>query len=375
MKFLRVSKIIVQILACVSIQFSLCAQSLEDLNKHDLSWITSDNDFDQISMTKVQIALEIEGIIKMATQSLSPVHSIDIPINSKKILYKGHLHPNETGLFDSNPVSSANSSSINKKLHIYVYDDFIISTENNSSVDQWNVYYSIRAVEILKARYKLAYNKLFESTRNHWSDRPDLKPFSNSNKAFWIAFNESPAYIAVSYTSFLGEGYFPNVDNTQIGNFKNIPIINIHSKNILGEEESKGSRPIYNLDSAQDNYNMYMREGLIETLIHEMIHRYVDYLYPHDQRMSKIRESRDLPDFNYAEECAVLNTSLSYFLRMGGLADSIYNYYFTNVFDYNIGQLDAKQKLDQYSRIFTDTVSSATEKPHRKLFKLLILNE
>ena len=102
-------------------------------------------------------------------------------------------------------ITMANSSSINKKLYIYKYDNFYVSVEQDDATNQQHVYFTLRALEILKNRYRKAFVSLFLDTQAFPTNQPKFENFSNSNKAFWIAFNNTPLYIAKSYTSFLND--------------------------------------------------------------------------------------------------------------------------------------------------------------------------
>ena len=355
------------------ISFSINAQTFNasniNLSQQHVPWIQSANDFNQENLTSAQIDLEISHIIKTAALNQVLTKDIETPINTKKLIYLGYKHPNNLNIFKQNPISSNNSSNINKTLHIYKYDQFYFSTETNSATDQTHIFYSIRAIEILKNRYTEAFQMLFTNTTFYQTDRPKFETFANANKAFWIAFNTHPIYIAESLTTFLQEGYFPNTDGVLVARYANIPVISIHSENILGTNNTKGSKPIYNKPTAQENYKLYMREALVETILHEMLHQYIDYAYPYNETISKIKHSRNLYAFNLAEECATMNTSLSYLMRKGGFSNTLFDYYYPTVFNYNITTLKNKNLLDSYRAIFNNS-SAFSNKNLRDIFNL-----
>lgn len=302
------------------------------------------------------------------------------------------MHPNDTKLFHQNPVSATNSTSINKKLHIYQYGKFFISTENDNAIDQRNIYYTLRAINILRYRFPKAYEKLYVETGSFATDRPKFAEWSNSNIAFWIAYNDTPTFIAKSYTSFVNWQGFPDVSpltpgsrRRTINRYKNIVVTDIHAQNIMGNSPTIGSRPVYRTfwdedgnRSAEFFYTFYMKDGLIETLVHEMLHRYIDYSYTFDEKTNKIRANRvdnngnEIKDFTLAEEIAVVNTSLSYFLREGGLHEEVSFYYFREVFNPNIRTLTDKNLLIPFGKVFSDTV--ITSNNHRDVFRLSILD-
>lgn len=343
-----------------------------ELQKHDLTWLKSGNDFDQKKFTEAQAETEIAYLIEKSRAVNTPIKDIEVSFNEAKLDYLGYIHPNDTNLFAGNPVKSNNSNSINKNLHVYRYGSFFVSSETDTEADQQNVYYTVRAINILRYRYPKAYAKLFVETGSHPTDAPRGLGLSNSYKAHWIAFNKTPDDIAASYASFVQEGAFPKSGGPTINRYRNVSVTNIHSGNIMGDAATQGSKVIYqNLDAAE-NYRPYMRDGLVETLVHEMLHRYIDHSYVVDERIKTIRLNRQGESFNLAEECAVMNTSLSYFMREGGLSDVVPAYYLSRIFNSNIKILESKNLLNSYAEVFSG--SAAPSNNYREAFRLSVLD-
>lgn len=342
------------------------------LQKHDLAWLTTSADFDQSGMGKEQIDAELMKMVRNARERNTPNLELDLPINAKMLVYHGYKHPNETGLFAANPISRANNNTpeLDTTVHIYQYGDFYISTEADGAVDQANVYYAIRAVNLLRMRYPEAFQTLFSATMQYTTEAPKFQAWVNSNKAFWIAFNENPGYIASNNTIFLGDGYFA-APNNAVGKYRNVALVNIDARNILGDQAGIGSRPVYNKPNPWDNYYCYMKEGLIESLNHEMGHNYIDLAYTYDDRFQKIRSARGRLNFSLAEEAAVLNTSIPYFMESGGFSQHLSDYYYRVTFDPNIATLRAANQLTEYGNVFTDMPVS--DQVVKQVFKLPVL--
>ena len=150
-------------------------------------------------------------------------------------------------------------------------------------------------------------------------------------------------------------------------------MIDIHAQNILGNIDTKGSKVIYQKNTAYANYLLYMREGLIETLIHEMLHVYMDYAYTSNPTIATIRRARSLSNFKYAEECAVMNTSLSYFINQGGLSDELFQYYYMNVFNSNINALRNNKQYNNYGSLVSGKTKINNLSP-REVFRLDVLD-
>lgn len=349
---------------CLSSNYKKVSQTA--LLKHDLNWIEAQKIFNQEEHSLKEIDQKITEILSDFKQNNTKIKDIAVPFNSKKLKFIGYLHPNSLGLFNTLQISNQNSSSINKKLYVYNYGNFYISYEDDSEINQLNIYYTIRALLILQSHFPTAYKRLFVNTKNHLSKKPKLANWSNANKCFWIAYNATPDYIAKSQTSFLSDGFF-YTKNRKIGNYQNIPIIDIHHENIKGIHKKSGSYPIYRKTKDTDNYEIYMKEGLLETLTHEMLHRYIDYAYTHSIRYNKIRSFRNVNANLLAEECVVMNTSLSYFKKSRLLSDEIFTYY-APIFEANINQLKDKPIYKEYLLLF----SSKNNNP-REIFKLNLL--
>lgn len=342
--------------------------SREELNKHNLSWIKPTNNFDQTNLTVEKIDERISALIKSDISNNMLNYKLQVPINSQKLKFLQYKTPKETGYFDTFITYAwpNDLAHLNKQLYFYKYDDFIISTEEDNAVDQMNVYYAIRSIIILKERYPELFKKLFTDTKKYLSEDPPFRPFSNSNKAFWIAFNSNPEYIASNNTVFMGAGYFPH-SFEGIGMFSNVAVVNIHAKNILGQSDN-GSKPVYNKENPWENYDLYMGDGLPVSIAHEMIHNYIDYAYTVVDKIFRIKTYRGNPNFSFAEENAVLNTTYKYFKTKGGMLESQSDYYYRAVFDPFIAILSRKGQIKAYGKAFSDL--NATSDNYSTVFQI-----
>lgn len=360
MKKIAVILLIISNIGCVPVDDDILTKMMS---------IKSENDFIQTSLTTEKIDFKIYESISKQVSKGKLNEAIEIPFNYNKLNYLGFMHPNETGMFNAKPISAYNNTSeLDKKLHIFNYGDFYISIEATDQPNLLNVYYTLRAINILKIRYKELYNELFKESKKFATNKPLHANWVNSNKAFWIAFNNNPAYIASNNTVFLGEGSFVN---STIGKYRNVSLVNIDSENILGKYPTIGSRPIYHQKKDADNHLKYLRDGLIESISHEMLHNYIELAYPYNASINKIKMNRGNSNFRYAEENAILNTSLNYFIKKGGLNQKLIKYYYRNTFDYNIETLRRTNQLTQYGKVFEENIQN---KNWKEIFRLKILN-
>ncbi len=326
------------------IQISFAQKTLPEmteLNNHELSWINPDL-INQEEFTEVEIENQIKRLVEEQTNDNLLVVEMEIPFNEKKLNYLGFIHPNNLDVFTKNQITAFTACELNRKLHIYKYGDFFISTEEDKEVNQENVYYALRAISILKYRYTEAYQRLFVDTRSPAKPKPTsgLK-YLNINRAVWIGFNYNPVSIAANRMYLILDGYADS--NNSIDLYRNTSNVYIHSENILGNSNI-GSKPIYGETSSHLNRIKYLKEGLLESIVHEMLHNYIEYSHSALPAYNAIYKMRGMKSFNFLEENIVLNTSLSYFYKKSGFTDDVKDFYYSTIFHPNINSLQ-KQNL------------------------------
>lgn len=330
------------------VKFSIAQDSSKiqlELKKHNLSWINPDSiNQDEFSVTEIDDKIKV--IIEKQISNKTLLVDMVVPFNEKKLMYLGFKHPNELNIFSKNQITTSNACELNSKVHIYKYDNFYISTEEDEKFSQENIYYTLRAINILKYRYNEAYSRLLLNTFSTIKTKPSTGfSYLNSNKAIWVGFNYNPTAIAANRTYLILDGYTDS--NKTIDLYQNISVVNIHSNNILGKS-SIGSKPIYKKSDSNINRENYLKEGLLESIIHEMLHNYIDYSHSALPEYNAIYKMRGMNSFNNFEENIVLNTSLSYFYKKGGFSNYIKDFYYTNTFDININSLKNQNLLESY---------------------------
>jgi hypothetical protein len=161
-------------------------------------------------------------------------------------------------------------------------------------------------------------------------DGPTLDGFGWKNRlrSFVISFDTSPLYIAAGLTVL---DAVPTLDmQTDLDTYSNAAAVSIDRETILGASDTVGSRPIYDRPSDDENFLRYMREGVVETLVHEFLHLRVDRLNSVDADMLALYNRRGDPNACASfelEETLVAATSLLYFREAGGLSDTYLDYY------------------------------------------------
>ncbi|MBC8032296.1 MAG: hypothetical protein H7Z16_19590 [Pyrinomonadaceae bacterium] len=341
------------------------------LGRRDLAWIKTGNDFNQSGFTTAEaIDKEIEKRVSSYDRETAIV-TFDVPFNSRRLIKP--INKRTYNDFD-NTIAAVNANLSNLDAYFWKYGDIDIAVSGDTYQDQLNVYAVIRALEILRYRYPKAYQKLFVETRKYTSQAPTPGMFVNRFKTVLITFHTSTtAEIAEG-----GQALGANEDlSGPHGKYSNLAIVSIHATKILGAATT-GSNILYR-KTPNENYTRYLREGLVETLVHEMLHRYIDTRTNVDALETSIFKARPLaggtalPLNNKWEEAFIINTSLSYFIREGGLQPSV-PYHYRSIIDGNIAELEGlrlKGVVTDMSRLTNFTVSTPN---HLDIMRLTVLD-
>lgn len=329
------------------VTFSLPSDPGEQaLQAHDLAWIRTGMDFDQDGMTAEQIDEEISRRIRTYDRETS-IATFEVPINSRRL--SAPVRQRYATFLAADSVSSNLTNAgqpLDREAYFWKYGSYAIAAPGDTYRDQLNVYAVARALEILRVRYPIAYDRLFLSVREFPADSPTIGVYKNRYRLVLFSFDESPLEIAAGATAFAN--LTTKTPGSDIQYSANTAIVSIDNTTIQGFTPDTGSQPIYRRE-AEENYVRYLREGLAETLVHEMLHRYVDYRYTYDPVYNEIRKSRDHGDQTLAfgiEEAIVTSTSFDYFLRQGGLQADL-AFFYRGKLEVNVTQ--SGSELERYA--------------------------
>ncbi len=281
----------------------------------------------------------------------APLAVADVPLT-----YLGHMHINESGAFTTaDIVTPSNFAWLDGLRHTWRYDDHVyILTETDTAVDQLEVFYTVRALEVLRTTYPTSYQRLVTDAMQV-PPGPVLDGFGWKNRlrSVIVSFDASPLYIAAGLTVLDQAPVHDPQSDLDI--YSNVAAISIDRETIRGSSRTLGSRPIYDKASDDENFLRYMREGLAETLVHELLHPRVDRLNSTDADMNELygrRVQQGACAKFELEEALVASSSLLLFRREGGLSDTYLDYYDV-VLDANLGILkkckDYQKWVEQFS--------------------------
>jgi hypothetical protein len=284
----------------------------EELAKHDLQWVSCE------LLTCGADDLPQPGVL------CDEFSLAGVPLE-----YLGHIHPNDSGAFTTGDViGPTNIAWLDAPRHTYRYGDAVyVMTEQDGAADQLEVFFTVRALEILRTDHPAAYQKLVVDVAEFPAEQPlDGLTWKNRVRSVVISFDTSPLYIAAGITVLDAA---PTKDKN-LDQYSNVAAISIDRETIRGASDEVGSRPIYQKPGDDENFLRYMREGIAETLVHELLHRHVDRLNSVDAAMNDLYFRRGdmaaCARFEL-EEALVAAASLLHFRKAGGIGETYLDYY------------------------------------------------
>lgn len=297
------------------------------------------------------LLLILTGLVTNTMAQTPMVKDIDRPIDISKISKLGYYdidHIPGTRLLGGTTQAPLNVAAVIPnvagKFYNFLYDgkvliqtgaDADLATLNRNPVQNNELYYTVRAFEILKQYYPDAYQKLVINSGIADASRITGNNFSNWINSFSkivISFNNVSNSIAISGTVLADSGTAVTVNAKRYNVYNNLPVISINPDLIAGVNQQQGSRPIYQKPTAAENYSLYLKEGLLHTIVHELIHRVID-VYNNDmssaynyinQGSGRLNVTDPLYDY---EEVLVSRTINDYFRRKGGFSEQLLSYY------------------------------------------------
>lgn len=313
------------LLTCAALNLTR-AQDFETFKQHftsatgitSVSDIETKNDFLQKSLTSDEVDRRIAVLMNNVT-----IGNYDIPINLSKLKYHNRKNPKDEIAFNLDYYAQV-MTMINKEVEIYSYDGVWILVADQSPKNLMNVFFSARALQILKTKYPEAYTTLIKPDQVELGYKKlepnETKPTLNRLVPV-ISFDKSPSKIAGSLWNQL----FAQVATREYNGFKWFE----NTLNAVTSINYETDRPkeIYGQTDPVKNYWLYLKEGLVESIGHEFTHHYITNFKFFDKKAGHVFDRRyDTTDKKYSfdvEEALVINTTQTYFLKKGGLSKEL----------------------------------------------------
>ena len=320
--------------------------------------VRTKNDFDQSSLSGGEIEKRIARIIRGYASRNAYNYEIEVPLNRKKLRYLGYKNPGVLGFFTRRDMNR-HLQKLNRRLHIYRYGKTYIFTPGQKSQDHLNVFHSVRALNIHRYRYPKIFKRYFTglNTLPGTINRTHIKrPWINRTANTIIAFSSQRGIASSMYDIGYTRGR-----HFGLKIYHNNHIIYYNRRGICG----KLSRYLYRKPDWRMNYAMYLREGIIESMLHERLHGYISARYSISPFLYYIRKhSRNYYAF---EEPIINNTSISLLENRGGFSRRYISYYrwmFRNQIRRLGGNLSMYRRKLRHYRDISGSI------PDRKLFLL-----
>ena len=333
------------------------------------------------SLTVLSQSLELQQTRAVYKHLNAPISSYVFDIDTSKIKALGYKSLDSLNLYGNTKPTTIGRviPNVKGKFYNFEYDGiFILQTPSNADLETLNtnpqqnleLYYTIRALEILKRRYGTLYAKLIQDVlypSMELANTTHLNNWVNVFSKIVISFNTVSNDVAISGTYLDTAPTSITIGNRDGFLYENIAVVSIHPDLIKGTDPFKGAYPIYKLGTPEANYMQFLKEGLLHAVAHELIHRYIDinntkkgsiynYIAFGNGRANPYRSNYDKNLYNLEE--AMLNQTLDvYFRTHGGLSAALLEYYYKVQTDNlnAIPNLEAyKATLLQYSGLNPD---------------------
>jgi hypothetical protein len=189
--------------------------------------------------------------------------------------------------------------------HFFEYDRFVVTVRSDSGQHLDMVLRTAVALDRIKLSESRAYpyitSMMMYPTAPSMADTLWKRRFAR----IIISFDKTPDDIAAAVTV---EGRYDLSGSTRF--YDDYALISIDEVTVRGETPQQGSRLIYGLPQAAENYRAYMADGLIYSVVHESSHRYVDHLRGTSRIANSIYGARFTNGKN-AEEVVANETAIS----------------------------------------------------------------
>jgi len=228
------------------------------LAKHDLSWIP-------------RAAPPKRG------RKLEPFLESEQPIARDQLSYHGYRLPQCL-----EPYSKVHSlpSQLRHPHHVYRYREFTILTDSDGRREQLCVYATARALELLRARWPREFEVLFRGPQTAAAQLAELRRRDAKKAVNFLNLDRAHTFVwqgrgggAIAASSY-DLGTKARIELEDGGRKRSLDLFRNVSTTYLNFTAIQGFRTekLYRRSPLSENFLRYLRDGLIETLVHEALH-------------------------------------------------------------------------------------------------------
>ncbi len=294
------------------------------LARHDLAWIITATDFAQHGLSEHACEDRLSEILQ--AQRDRPVAAIEVPINLQRLQYHGRIVPSLAGVVPASdqvqPAARRFVEALDGWYHQWSYgEELSLLSRDDGRAAQLVVFALIRAWLILERLFPSVHMALFaawdDEERARASD-PDA-PWLNLHSRTVFALNSYPRYTAVS-SYLLG---VPDASAEGPPVYHNLPVTMLNLTGMQGT----GSSQVYGLNDA-DSFHLYLRDGLVETFVHEGLHNRIARSLGSDPFLQRLKALPPAVSVA-AEEAFVTQSSLRFAREALAVSAAVLRFYQT----------------------------------------------
>ena len=225
------------------------------LRKHDLSWIPQ----------------------APPGSKSAPFLESQVPVARDQLNYLGYRLPSSV-----EPYSKVHTlpSQLRHPHHVYRYREFTILTETDGRREQLCVYATARALELLRTRWPREFEVLFRGPQSAEAQLKAIRGYDPKKPVTFLNLDRAHAFVwqgrsggAIAASSYdLGTRQKLELEDggrkLELGLFRNVSTTYLNLTAIQGFRSQK----LYQRSALLENFLRYLRDGLVETLVHEALH-------------------------------------------------------------------------------------------------------
>lgn len=300
--------------------------------------------------TGIVTASEIDPLKQIRLQKSRTIRELDVAIDWSKLRYDGcnKIHQDK-----DLGVKGTSALQLKSSYHRYSYGANIVIFAKRIDVrDQLLIHGCLRGLQVLKLRYPAVYKDLYNpqgtlslsALKNRFkSDSQKIKgrtlPWINVNsKVIFVINNDGQESVQSVY--LLGQA--------KKRTFKAAGTLSVYHNSIVitlnvARLSHRGSQSVYRGMSQRDAFLYYIRDGIVETLVHEGLHCLISGNRHINKQFKAIRGFQSLKSGGFGkrgksiEEAIVCNSSLRFFegeaVRKTGLHKSVFEFYRKAMFE------------------------------------------
>ena len=280
---------------------------------------------------------------QLELQKTLPIRALDLSIDWDQLSYDGCRKINRDDVLTP---TQAQLLELKSDYHRYSYaKNVLVYSKRLDTRDQLLVHGCLRALQILKLRYTQLYNDLiaprgFLSTAELKEKRKQDKvaatagaPWINVRRRFIIVVNNNGTESAQSIYLLGNSKKVELGEKRKVSVYHNAVVVTLN----IAHLSHRGSAVVYQGMSKRDAFLHFIRDGLIETLVHESLHCYISENKHLNAQLQTIRGFQSVTKGGFGnrgksiEEAIVCNSSLRFFeaqaRRESGLHPHVFRFY------------------------------------------------